>query len=286
MDGDINRIQYSNFDTPEEAYTSTENPRFQEMQQARETQTYDEFGSYSDTPGKAKEKERKRHIASSSAHIASAAVVVAAVAVLAVVPMSIFQPLFEPFGGLFDDGIDADSGIGAELYVDATDTTVYYEVTLDGWTEGECTVTVENKFTDRQQIFASDSFSYREEGLREGMGYTVTVTYAGEVLASATVTTDREAPEAYFSLDSAVCTCIEDDCFHFTIYAEGESRTGYRAVLTDLFGNSSEITISDTNAPQSIPVRTAGLVGDTATLEILCMEDGREVTLYRGEFEI
>ena len=289
---EVNRIRYSNDDVPQENPRYDETKSYQETQQVKETQSYEEFGS--DSPAKSKAAERKKKSVShaQAASMVSTAAVVAVVA-LAVVPgVTIFEPIFGPvfdpiFGG-FDDSDDPLADVSAEFVgIEVTDTTVRYSVEVENYDpEYECVVSLTNRFTDRSQTFQSESFSGVEENLKPDMEYTLTLTIDGEVMATSTVTTEREV-ETYFYLVSAECTCPEDDLFHFEVdIRDGDGAwTSITATLSDLYGNTSEVTISG-SGQYAIEVRSAGLIGDTGVLRITCIEDGEERLLHNEEFMI
>ena len=271
--------------------TYGENPTYEETHQAKETQEYQEFGKYEPVSGSAKEK-KKRRTAQTSAAMASA-VAVTAIVVLAVIPaISIFAPVYGPvfgpvFDGVFDDGSDDLTVTGSFVTIDASDTTVRYTVELEDYDpELEYSVSLSNRFTERTQTFQSDTFSYKEENLRPDMEYTLTLTAEGEVLATGTVTTERQA-EPHFLLVSYECTCPEDDLFHFEVDIENADGiwTDVTATLTDMMGNSSSVPITG-SGQYAIHVISAGLNGDLAVLQITCMEDGEETILYNGQCDI
>lgn len=291
MADEINRIEYTNDVKPEEFTPNRENPRYDETYQAKETQEYEEFGTDSQPEARKREDRKKqRSSAQAQAHLVSAAVVVAAVAVLALVPSSIFAPLFEPFGA-FGDALGGGSDDPAErvtaefVTLDVTEDMVTYAVQVSGGSDGSTyAVSVENKFTHRTQTFSGDSFSSTETGLKPGMDYTVSVELDGAVLASRTVTTATE-PETYFKVLHAECTCIDDGFFHLTVAIDdGDGTwTGFRAELSDLFGNTSVVDIPAEGGEVLIPVTSAGLEGDMAELTITCVEDGGEKVLYHND---
>ena len=288
---EINRITYSNDTVPPENQRFDETKSYQETQQVKETQSFEEFGSDSLSKAKAAEKKRKISQAQAATMVSTAAVV--AVVALAVVPgVAIFEPIFGPvfdpiFGGL-DDSDDPLADVSGEFVgIEVTDTTVRYTVEVENYDpEYECVVTLTNRFTDRSQTFQSESFSGLEENLKPDMEYTLTLTVDGEVMATSTVTTEREV-ETYFYLVSAECTCPEDDLFHFEVdIRDGDGTwSGITATLSDLYGNTSEVSISGPGQ-YAMEVRSAGLIGDTGVLRITCIEDGEERLLYNQEFMI
>lgn len=274
--------------SPQEILGSSENPVYQELHGADETWSYREMGEDDPTPRQKEERKRRRD--SKRSHIMAAAVVVAAVAVLALVPNSIFEPLFEPFGGLGDafTGGGSDSDVTGSLDVDSvSDDSVWYTVVLEGDDGGSYTVTLTNRFTERSQSFTGDSFTSYEEGLRPGVDYSLTLTDGdGDVLATASFTTERES-EMGFHLGSAECTCPEDDLFHLAADLTSGDLVSVTAILEDRYGNTSQVEIGDGIGSYQIPVRSAGLEGDTATLNVVGIsESGEETVLYSGVFMI
>lgn len=223
----------------------------------------------------------------------ASAVAVAAVVVLAVIPaISIFAPVYGPvfgpvFDGVFDDGSEDITVTGSFVTIDATDTTVRYTVELEDYDPDlGYSVSLTNRYTERTQTFQSDTFSYKEENLKPDMEYTLTLTADGEVLATETVTTERQT-EPHFLLVSYECTCPEDDLFHFEVDIENADGiwTDVTATLTDLQGISSSVSIAG-SGQYAIHVISAGLTGDLAVLQITCMEDGEETILYNGQCDI
>ena len=241
--------------------------------------------------------------------MAATATVVMAVAVLAIVPgVAIFEPIFGPVFEPIADGLGVDSSwspeegdpddpllqVSAEFVtLEVTDTTVRYTVSVENADpESTYTVTLTNRFTDRQQTFSGDSYSSMEEGLKKGVEYTLSVRDGGDVLASETFTTERQM-DTYFYLveEETECTCPEDGMFHFTVdIKDGDGTwTGFTATLSDLYGNSSEVAF-DGSGSYTIAVTDAGLMGDVGVLRITCTEvteDGNvTVTLLNKQFDI
>ena len=271
-----------------ESSSSEENEQAEEMHGSEEIQTFEEFGR----SGRAEKRPRSKD---ASRNILTTMMAVTAVVVLTVSPISIMEPIFGPvmdpvLGPIF--GEDDVSGVMAEFVsVEASDDTVWYTVTIAGLEGGEdVSVSLSNRFTDRSSGISGDHGSGMQSGLKPGMTYTLSVIVDGESIADRTVKTLREV-ETFFHLYGAECTCTEDGMFHFSVeIRDGGVQSGFRAVLTDWYGHSSEVALDSGSGEYTVSVTDAGLIGDTAVLSVYCTEedDGgtREVVLTEEEFNI
>ena len=284
-----NRIPIENLNIPAESRIYAETRRYSETGTYRETQTYTEKGPLDASPEAKRNEERKR--TKSRSHLLASTLVVAAVVVLGVVPNPIYDSIFDPmFGPPNAGGDDADIGLSGNFTsFDVTDSTVRYFFSLEGWEDGDqCSVTLENKFTERTQTFEGGALTGIERDLRPGMTYTLTLSSGSTVLDTATVTTEREH-EVHFYLADAHCTCPVDGMFHLTVDVVDDEGvwTHLRVELADRYGGVSVITVTDYAAEQEIPVTSAGLRGDSAELRIYAVsEDGGVDLLYRGDHMI
>lgn len=284
----VNNIPLDPGATPE-SFSSKENARADEMQRAEEFQKYSEFGR--DKPHGSSGSSKSNFI---TKQLMTTFMAVTAVVVLTVSPISVMEPIFgpvlEPVLGPAT-GAD-DGGMAVEfLFVDASDDTIWYTVSVEGLEGGESvSVKLSNRFTDRSSQAGSGISTGQQSGLKPGMDYTLAVVVDGKTVSSTHVKTLREAGEIY--VYNAVCTCTEDGMFHFgaDIHEEEGVQAVYSATLSDWYGNSYTISLDPGENDYSIPIVQAGLMGDTAVLMVHCekMEEGEltESVLFEREFEI
>ena len=158
--------------------------------------------------------------------------------------------------------------------VDATDTTIQYDINLDGYSGQEnLEVVVYNDFTNRTQAVNAANISGVVEGLKPAMEYTIAVKQGYRTLGKTTLKTD----DAYLTqLNGATyqCTCYIDGLFHFSldIIDQNGYWSNYRATLTDSYGNQAQTSFTYTNAEAdyTLSVEDAGLRGTNATLVVYC----------------
>lgn len=181
-----------------------------------------------------------------------------------------------------------------------TDTTISYEVLIDGDTDLDLYVLVSNDFTKRKMPITGNLTEQTVENLKPNMKYKISVmsdgTLSDSVLAEMEVKTlsIEDYRLSRFNGCKTECRCHIDGYFYFTMDFVDNigSFTDFEATLTDTNNNVSNCEFNyDLHAEQKISVKEAGLTGNSGTLLITCLVTNIDGTvasreLYRAEVAI
>lgn len=185
-------------------------------------------------------------------------------------------------------------------YLNATDSVIEYVLSFENAEENaeiSILVVTPNGNTVNEQPAEGEIVSGTVTGLNAGARYDIVVKSGNSTVTSRSVTMAQKRTTAVRSVEHQ-CRCAVDGTFHFRLDIVDENGywSGYRATLTDGYGNVSECEFAETpNDEHTLAVNDAGMRGNRATLRITCIttapdEDGsreeREFVLYESEVDI